>query len=420
MLREQFADTFQGLDERVTVDTSENRTTYLLVGKNGSHVQLSPSAYNLLKIYISGASYEEVSKTLMQRGTRVAPEELEAACVQVAEHVLEIDRNTDRSAVPQGFWFRIRLLPSELVGWIATRLTFTFERWSLAILLAFSALAVAVIWNHPPASLLDEGIFWPAYGLLLVSLICHELGHATACARFGAPPYDIGFTVYLVYPAFYSDVSAAWQLNRWQRVGVDLGGAYFQIVVGALYCGLYWLSGWEPLALAFWMILYGLAFSLNPIFRFDGYWVLTDALGVTHLSKQPLIMVRHFYNRLRGRKVEPLPWPRQVTLVLLLYTPATFLFWGYFLGRILPMLLQQAQAYPRQLAALVEVLISRSELAEGQLHGIVVSTFLLSIVALMIWRLLGPLLKILAFKVKQVFTGRQVDAAVSQPAAGGG
>jgi len=420
MLREQFAGDFKGLDERIKVDTSENRTTYLLVGKNGSHVQLSPSAYNLLKIYISGASYEEVSETLMRRGTRVAPQELEAACVQVAEHVLEIDRNTDRSAVPQGFWFRLRLLPSELVGRIAARLTFAFQRWPLAISLVLSALAVAVIWSHPPTSLLDEGIFWPAYSLLLVSLICHELGHATACARFGAPPYDIGFTVYLVYPAFYSDVSAAWQLNRWQRVGVDLGGAYFQIVVGALYCGMYWVTGWEPLALAFWMILYGLAFSLNPIFRFDGYWVLTDALGVTHLSKQPLILVRHFFNRLLGRKVEPLPWPRRVTLVLLLYTPATFLFWGYFLGRILPMLFQQAQSYPSQIVALVKVLLGRSELAEGQLHAIVISTFLLSIAGLMIWRLLGPLLKLLAYKIRQSFTRRQVDAAISQTAAGGG
>ena len=61
-------------------------------------------------------------------------------------------------------------------------------------------------------------------GLLLVSTLVHEFGHAAACHRGGAQPGDIGVAVYLVYPAFFTDVTSSYRLGRAGRLRTDLGG----------------------------------------------------------------------------------------------------------------------------------------------------------------------------------------------------
>lgn len=413
MTRTQFGE-FDGLKERILVDTSENRTSYLVAGKNGSHMRLSPSAYNLLRIFISGMSYEEAAGRLEAQGRKVTPEDLEIACRQVADSVLQIESTTDKMAGALGFWFRWRLLPKELVTRLIAPLRFAFRAEVVlpVLLLALLAGAVTAMVSSPSAALSSHA-FWWGYGLLIASLAAHELGHATACGRYGAAPYDIGFTIYLIYPAFYSDVSSAWKLNRWQRVVVDLGGAYFQIIVGIAYVVLFLISGWDAFAVAAWMILYSLAFSLNPIFRFDGYWVLADSLGVTNLGSLPFQLIGRTFRRLRGQTVEPLPWPRLVIAILFVYTPLTLFVWGFFLWRLLPLLGERLVSYPGIVFGLVSALVRGASVSGQETRALLSSTFLLIIAGLMIWRLLGPLGVALAKALWRLATGSKKDAGAS-------
>ncbi len=105
----------------------------------------------------------------------------------------------------------------------------------------------------------------------------------------------------MIYPAFYSDVTDAWRLRRWQRVIVDLSGMYFQLVIGAAYAIAWQCSGWRPFRMAIYGILASGLINLNPILRFDGYWVLCDLLGVTNLGRQPVRLARNLFLRLRGQ-----------------------------------------------------------------------------------------------------------------------
>jgi len=236
------------------------------------------------------------------------------------------------------------------------------------------------------------GFVW-SYVLFLGSLLLHELGHASACAHYGARPSGIGFTIYLLFPAFYSDVSAIWKLKRWQRVIVDLGGMYFQLVVGAGYAIAYALSGWEPLKVALVMIAGSCVFSLHPIFKCDGYWVVADALGVTNLSQQPFRLVRHLCDRLRGRYVQPLPWSPCVTGVLVLYVLLSGGVWGYVLWVVLPRLWQEMRAYPSVVLALLQDLLHPSHTLDiGRVHAFLISTFMVTVGLLFTWRFVKRLL----------------------------
>ena len=96
---------------------------------------------------------------------------------------------------------------------------------------------------------------WTGYGLFLLSLIVRKSSvmPGVYASTTDSPPYDIGFAIYvsIIYQAFYSDVTGAWRLKRWQRVVVDLGGTYLQFMVAAVFVAIYGATGYKPLLAAF-------------------------------------------------------------------------------------------------------------------------------------------------------------------------
>jgi putative peptide zinc metalloprotease protein len=388
--------TLRGLQERLIIDTSETQPGYLLAGKNRTYMRLSSSAYHLLQQRSRGTSFAELAEQLSrQKGQPVSPDEVETACQHILNQIAAIENKSTGN--PTGFWLRLRLIPEKWVARIANRLSIGFQPYVAAglFLAIISAVVLSLRLDFFAAS--TPADFWSGYGLFVLSLFAHELGHASACARYGARPSDIGVTLYLIYPAFYSDVSAAWELKRWQRVVVDLGGTYFQFVIGAGYILAYILSGWTPWGDAVLMILAGSLFSLNPIFKFDGYWLVADALGVVNLSQQPTRIARYMWHRLRGQTVKSLPWPPVVIGTLAVYSLASFGIWGLFLLIMLPMLWQQVLVYPSTLLALVNSVLSQPPtLTLDQVGGFATETFLVVIAGLMVWQvvtLLGRSIK---------------------------
>lgn len=336
------------LDDRLVVDTSEGQTSYLLVGKNGSYMKLSSSAYNLLKAVNSGLSFDDLAQRLSeQKGKPVHAEEVERGYQHVIANIEKIEGKVRQD--PFGFWFRMTWVPAAVVGRVARILAIAFHPVVATVLIAFSVALILFNIQHIPSPTSffgNEVSFWSVYGLVLLSVIAHEFGHASACARYGGKPSDIGFSFYWIFPVLYSDVSDVWRLRRWQRVVVDLGGMYFQLVVGAVYFGITLLSGWPGGKYAFALILYSFIVTLNPILKFDGYWVVADALGVVNLWQQPARVLRHFYNRFKGRPVTVLPWSGWVTAFVAIYTPITIGFWLYFMTRIGRVVVGVSQNYP--------------------------------------------------------------------------
>lgn len=382
----------------VVLDTSEAKPTYLLLGRNRSYIRLSPSAYHLLQSINSGLSYTALAERLSgQQGRTVSPQEVETAHRHVLKRVEAIEHNAGSN--PSGFWFHIQLLSEHTVGLIARPLSVAFHPFVASVLIGLIAVAVwlvidkGLLVNVMPYITQYPSTFWKGYGLFMASLIVHEFGHASSCARYGASTSGIGFTTYLIYPALYSDVSAAWRLKCWQRVVVDIGGVFFQLVVGAVYVFLYALYGWNSFRVAALMILANCLFSMNPILKFDGYWIVADALGVTNLSQQPSRILRHFVNRLRGRQVTKLPWKPSVTVILTFYTVVSFTFWGYFLLMIAPLLWRLLAEYPQQLASFISpLLVSRGVPSAESIHPFFVSTYTVFLMLFISTRMFKPLL----------------------------
>ena len=55
---------------------------------------------------------------------------------------------------------------------------------------------------------------WAVFASVVVATAFHEFGHASACRYGGARPGVMGVGLYLVWPAFYCDVTDAYRLDR--------------------------------------------------------------------------------------------------------------------------------------------------------------------------------------------------------------
>ena len=395
---------FRGLEERLTVDTSQKNKTYLLAKEDGTYISLSARAYYLLHKRHSGASYEEIAEELNRnREQSISPAEVEEACDKILERISAIDAKGSRRL--PGFLFRVQLLPEGLVRRIARLFVFAFHPLALTCALVLSGVAIYLVATQLQSRQgeidFTPGQFWMGYGLCLLSILIHEIGHASACLRFGAQPSHIGLTLYLIFPALCSNVTSAWELKRWQRMVVDISGAYFQLAfAGVTYVFLYSATQWEPLWIASLMMAGSLAFTLNPILKFDGYWMLADALGVTNLGRQPKRIVRHFYRKLRRRPVEPLPWPFATTAFMINYTVASLALWTYFIVLVAPLLLEHLGGYPALGWGVVSGLFDGAE-GMNDLHPFFVSSYLTAAALLFLYRFAWPL----ALRLKALAVG---------------
>lgn len=339
-------------------DSSAVDRGFILECPSGAQIRISETARVVLSRCWNGASFDAIARELRETGLSAADaEELEDYFVRLTERIAKLAaRPKPRSG---SFMIRFTLLSQPIVERIAGCLRFAYgERAAVAAGLGIAACCL--IWYRslslgPAPRHYGFPVLVEAYGLFLVSLLLHEFGHAAACARFGAKPGAIGFTLYLTFPALYSDVSTAWKLPRWHRVAVDVGGTYFQLVVVAAYMLAYAGSHWLPLRAAIYMSVATALFNLNPLFKFDGYWVVADALGVPNLGQQYRKIGRVL---LRAARREPneesLVWPRRLVAAILGYSLAMVAMWAYFTATLLTAMAVSA----RKIAAGAAVLLS--------------------------------------------------------------
>jgi putative peptide zinc metalloprotease protein len=127
------------------------------------------------------------------------------------------------------------------------------------------------------------GLLLLVFLLAVLSAAFHEIGHASACRYGGAEPGGMGMGLYLVWPAFYTDVTDSYRLPQRDRLRVDLGGIYFNTIVAVVTMGVWLLVHVDALLLLIALQLLEMVKNLSPMIRSDGYHILSDVTGVPDL-----------------------------------------------------------------------------------------------------------------------------------------
>ncbi|GAA2138587.1 hypothetical protein GCM10009844_06700 [Nocardioides koreensis] len=160
-----------------------------------------------------------------------------------------------------------------------------------AVLAVFVWISWWVLFERGLASATHDAFARP--GLLLVVLTVtvlsagfHEFGHAAAARRGGATPGAMGVGLYLIWPAFYTDVTDSYRLGRGGRLRTDLGGLYFNALVAVGTAAVWWLTRDDAILLLVATQILQMLHQLLPLVRFDGYHVLADLTGVPDLFQR--------------------------------------------------------------------------------------------------------------------------------------
>lgn len=117
----------------------------------------------------------------------------------------------------------------------------------------------------------------------------HELGHAYTAVRYGCRVPTIGVAFLMLLPVLYTDTSDVWKLpSRQQRLTVAAGGILAELLLtawGSLIWGMLPLGGVKDalffIATVSWVST--LILNASPFLRFDGYYLLSDWLGIENL-----------------------------------------------------------------------------------------------------------------------------------------
>ncbi|TWH70469.1 hypothetical protein [Micromonospora olivasterospora] len=174
----------------------------------------------------------------------------------------------------------------------------------------------------------EPGLLLLVFAITVVSAGFHEFGHAAACRYGGATPGTMGVGLYLVWPAFYTNVDDSYRLGRAGRVRVDLGGLYFNAIVAVAMFATWAVVRWDALLLIIAAQVLQMLRQLAPFVRFDGYHILADLTGVPDLYariKPTLLgLLPTRWGRAESRVLRP--WARVVvTLWVLTVVPLLLL-----------------------------------------------------------------------------------------------
>jgi putative peptide zinc metalloprotease protein len=374
------------------VQGSGHRTPPALVRRaDGQTVQLTPLLYAILEAIDGIRTNSDIAELVAARtGRGVTTGDVHRLCAAKLEPLgLVTGRDGAQPGPP-----RANPLLALRLRWVVTnptttrRLTAPFAVLFAPlvvgpVLVAFAWISGWVLLTKGLASATYQAFSQPllllgVFAITIASAGFHELGHAAACRRGGATPGSMGTGLYLVWPAFFTDVTDSYRLGRGGRLRVDLGGLYFNAVVVVVMVGVWGLTRWDALLLIVASQLLQMVRQLMPMIRFDGYHALADLTGVPDLFGRIGPILRSLVpGRTEPRAAELKPWARAIVTAWVLALVPLLLVTVTLMALALPRLLGTAwHALAVQLGALT------ADWAGGDLVGVTVR--MLALVAILL------------------------------------
>lgn len=321
------------------------------------YFQLGQREFQLLGLW-KLRTREALAETLVQRGAPLVAGELERL-LQFLEHnglvEFESAQAAQRLAARQQaqnatglkwllhhyLFFRVPLLRP--ASFLRRTLPVVRRLWSMPALVLLGLIGLTGVhlvsrqWDSFLGTFADflsvQGLLSYLAAAVLVKT-AHEFGHAYVATHFGCRVPTMGVAVMMGLPMLYSDTTASWRLQRRSsRLLIDAAGVLAELMVAVLATFLWAFlpdggvrGAVFVLATSSWVM--SLMVNLNPFMRFDGYYLLSDAVGIPNLQPRSFALARW---RLREALLNfgdapPEPLPPHLRRGLILYAWVTWIY----------------------------------------------------------------------------------------------
>ncbi|OYD87545.1 peptidase M50 [Nostoc sp. 'Peltigera membranacea cyanobiont' 213] len=177
------------------------------------------------------------------------------------------------------------------------------------------------LWSSQGSSLIIPFVL-----LMMLVVSIHELGHAFTLKHYKGVVLDIGLMFICLFPGAYTNTTDAYGLvKRRQRTLVMAAGVICQVVIWGIALCLWSIStpgNWFYRATYLLMLAaqFTLALNLNPLNKFDGYYLVEAITGINHLRKRSFAYYAQLWRR------EPSPERTEDIGILAVYAPACLLY----------------------------------------------------------------------------------------------
>jgi putative peptide zinc metalloprotease protein len=325
-------------------DSGFKEPPYLVRRHDGQIIQLPELLYAITEAADGSRNYAAIADSVKTRlSVLLKPPEV-AFLVEKRLRPLGVLANAD-ATTPNlervdpmlALKLRVAVVPPVVVRVLAFGLKPLFL--PLVVVAMLAGVVAVDVWLfalHGIAQSVRDVLYDPLTLLLVLALLAtsaafHECGHAAACSYGGAQPGAMGVGLYLVWPAFYTDVTDAYRLGRRGRLRTDLGGIYFNAVFIVGTAIAYQATHVEPLLLFIAVQHIEMFHQLLPFLRLDGYYIVSDLVGVPDMFSRirptlaSLVPGRRADERVRALK----PWARAVvTAYVFTVVPILVLLFG--------------------------------------------------------------------------------------------
>ena len=232
-----------------------------------------------------------------------------------------------------------------------------FVRWAFhpvslffALFFCLSALTLVLVEFDTFRSKLPafHQFFGPAnlffLGLTLVlTKALHEFGHGLTAKYFKGECHEMGIMILVLMPCPYVNVSDSWLLpNKWHRIAIAAAGVFVECVLAAVCTFLWWFSqpgllNYLCLNIVFVSSVSTILFNINPLLRYDGYYIMADWLEIPNLrQKATKILSQKCSEWFLGMEKQEDPFlPQKNQVLFALYSVAAFCYRWVILAGIL-------------------------------------------------------------------------------------
>lgn len=173
--------------------------------------------------------------------------------------------------------------------------------WATILALLLGLFLIHQQWDGFRTTLVNtltiQGAVYYALALSFVKTI-HEFGHAYTAKRLGCRVPTMGIALLVLWPVLYTDVNETWVLpRRRDRLAVGGAGMMAELTIAAWSTVLWGFLPDGPARQAAFVLaavtwLSSVAINLSPFMRFDGYFLLMDALNMPNLHARSFAMAR--------------------------------------------------------------------------------------------------------------------------------
>lgn len=298
-------------DDEFVVKTC-SRQEYFCIG-NEEHflltqLQVTQTVDELCNVFerefgdsLSDEEIDEFLQLVRSRGLTDEPEDSPAKQTATAAAAVADDDEDAPGKQQSILFYRLPLFdPDRLfaaieprVRWIWTRGFFTF---SILMILA----AAVVLWTNrlELVSGFSQAMRWEM--LIIVGLAIfaatalHEFAHGMTCKHFGGEVHEVGLLLMFFMPCLFCNVSDAWLIpEKSKRLWITAAGAMCDLCLWAVCVFIWRITIQDSLVNHLSLVMLTVCGSrgfinLNPLLRFDGYYLVSDWLAIPNLRRRSM------------------------------------------------------------------------------------------------------------------------------------